>query len=832
MIVVADTEVFKYDWILVASGLDSDEYVVIHNDNDAVKTYINNLDEILCGFNMKGYDYYIIKAICLGADNLTVKSINDWIIKDNKPGWQHPFFDKQPFTFKMMDIMDDMQTGVSLKSIEAHLFMDIEETEVSFDLDRELTDEELALTIRYCKYDVDSTKKVVKLRKEYLDTKLLLAKEKGWEDSYALSLTNAKLTAAYLGAEKPLVPYHDEREYVYPDNLKTEIIPEEVIEFFDRMHDKTISDEELFGTALKIELNGCPVTLGYGGIHGALNNYIEEADEQRTIINEDVASYYPHLIINNGYYSRNITNPLEFNHVVETRMIAKKNGDKKKANAYKLIINTTFGASLDKYNNLYDALMGRSICVSGQLYLIELAVSLCEIPTLKLIQLNTDGIMVSVDTKYMPSVESICNEWQQRTGFELEADHIKKIIQKDVNNYLEIGTKGEQKTKGAYFKTGVSTAGAFSINNNHTIVVKAILDYFVKGISVSETIGNCNDIKEFQIIAKASGKYKGCFQYVKGQRVEVQRCNRVYATKDTRYSTLYKYKSDKEVAKISNLPAHCIVDNKNQLTVADIDKSYYIDLATKRINDFYGREGGLFDMPAKKSEETTNASLNVYQKFFKAKQLLLKKQLSKSGKNPSQRYTFFELADIVPAIEDVLGETELLAIFTFTSNTALLKIVNIDDSADSITFEAPMKDLSDLQYGTVAANVIQTYGAELTYMRRYLLLAAFNLIEQDQVDNEALPQEAPKPKTPATVKERATIVTNLTNVEGQADELQLKGLKVKCSELYQAANGNENIIRVLTQIADATKNFTECKKTDCEKYMMAVTNQLAELLPF
>lgn len=90
-------------------------------------------------------------------------------------------------------------------------------------------------------------------------------------------------------------------------------------------------------------------------------------------------------------------------------MKAKKAGDKKTANALKLVANTSYGAMLNgkngiSYNDLYDPLMGRSVCITGQLLLLELSMHLVvECPTLKIIQLNTDGSWFRNDTAYTVS---------------------------------------------------------------------------------------------------------------------------------------------------------------------------------------------------------------------------------------------------------------------------------------------------------------------------------------------------------------------------------------------------------------------------------------------
>ena len=334
--------------------------------------------------------------------------------------------------------------------------------------------------------------------------------------------------------------------------------------------------------------------------------------------NYDVVSYYPSQMVVNGYTSRNIPSPEIFETVYRDRIAAKKAGDKNKANALKLILNTTYGASLASTNPLYDPLMGRSICISGQLYLLELAQHLYrDIPGLRIVALNTDGILVEFDDSYYYEVTAILDEWQKRTGFELEEDKIKRLIQKDVNNYILVFESGKVKTKGSYVTYGMAPAGAFSINNNHTIVKKAVIEYFVNGTPVEDTILGCDNIFEFQIIAKAGGGYKSVYRVpadfeerkkrwqkehrtreipnprftwdcYDGPRSTVQRVNRVYAAMIPNMGTLVKVKPDGTVGKIGGLPESVVIDNKNGLSLCHINKQWYIDLAKKYISDYMG----------------------------------------------------------------------------------------------------------------------------------------------------------------------------------------------------------------------------------------------------
>ena len=584
---IFDCEVFAFDWLFVFKHKLTGEKTRIWNDNEAVKQFMAQ-EPLLAGFNNKHYDQFILRAVLSDYTPEEVKQVNDFIIVQGHEGWEHHGLRDSGIYFDQYDLMDDCQMGLSLKAIEAHLGMDIRETTVSFNIDRPLTEEEKAEVEFYCDHDVDATDELDDLRQGYLGNKLALGREKNIYPAKALYMTNAKLTAAFLDAEPK--PHYDEREYVYPSKLLRQYIPQEVFGFFDRLKDMSIPNEVVFKEKLEITVGDCPCTIAYGGIHGAIPCYKEEASETRSIRNKDVASYYPHQMTLNGYCSRNIPSPDVYAATIERRVKAKKSGDKATANALKLVLNTTYGAMLNKYNALYDPLMGRSVCISGQLQLLEMAEHLTqECPTLKIIQLNTDGIMVSLDNSDIPKYQEITQEWEQRTGFELEEDLIKMICQKDVNNYVEVPFEGEPKIKGGVLVRGIAPAGAFNINNNACVVARAVKDYLAYGVPVEKTIMECDRLLDFQLVAKAGSKYGDALHEVDGEMVVVQKVNRVYATSDHRYGTLYKmHLSTGNPVKIAGLPSKCVVDNDNHLTIDVVDRDWYIRLAKRYVRDFLG----------------------------------------------------------------------------------------------------------------------------------------------------------------------------------------------------------------------------------------------------
>ncbi|MDD6716945.1 MAG: hypothetical protein PUF49_11335 [Firmicutes bacterium] len=271
-IVTLDFECFAHDWLVVIKDHKTKTYTKIWNDNDAFKACLDD-DIIFVGFNIKHYDQFLMKAVCADFSPEEVKKVNDYIILGHNEGWTYEPLRDYRFYANIVDVMDDMQVGQSLKSIEGHLFMNIEETNVDFNISRALTAEEKELTEKYCTADVDATEKIFDLRKDYFTNKIKIGRLAGLDEVKAMGMTNAKLTAAMLKAKAK--PHDDERQYMYRDNLLKEYIPQEVFNFFNRMYDSSLSDDEVFkGDKLKLNIGDCAVVMGYGGIHGAIPNLI------------------------------------------------------------------------------------------------------------------------------------------------------------------------------------------------------------------------------------------------------------------------------------------------------------------------------------------------------------------------------------------------------------------------------------------------------------------------------------------------------------------------------------------------------------------------------
>lgn len=875
---IYDIEVFSDDWIVVfRRPEEGSPHIVIHNDAYHLREFLSQPDVVIGGFNNKHYDDWVILTMILGGSNVEVKRHNDFII-DGGNGWEFPFIQFQKKPFKSFDLRDDIaDKGLSLKAIEGNMYLPIVESSVSFDIDRPLTPDELDEVIKYCKNDVDATVALYNARDEYITSKKIVGKMYGVEESEALGLTNAKLSARVLNTKHET--RDDERDYHIPECLSPDLIPKQVLDFFLQIRDLSIPSTKLFGTGkqgskgmtldLWIETGGgrCPVTYAWGGVHGAKAAFTAEATSERLIVNYDVSSLYPNSMINFGYCSRSMEDPDAYKKLVETRLAAKKAGDTDKATALKLVVNTVYGAMLNQYNDLADRRAGRSVCITNQLAMTQLIVMLSRrCASIDFININTDGIMFFIDKTEDALSSKIVAEWCKITGFEMERDDFAKVIQKDVNNYIGIKVGGKMKTKGGF--VSLYKGGDFKTNSLQ-IIHKAIVEYLVKGTPPEETIRSETDIFKFQSIVKTGGTYEGSYHYINGERVEVQKVNRVYAVKNKSYGQIVKgkwitekRKKDKASGKmisepvdppiwqesvIPECPDHAFTDNENTLTIADLDLDYYIEMAKSRIDKYINLDRKVENKLSKIQEvitimasttknEATN--LNVYQRLAQARARFLDTPVKKSGVNRFAEFKYFELEDIVPPATAIFNDLGLLFFVSFEEGSAVGTLVNTDNPEETIVFKSPLVDLTVIDSKTGEAktpagmNSVQALGGSETYQRRYLYMAVLDIVEADSFDAgagkpdpETGKSAAPKKSNePASGPERQAAKKDLIDSDGEATETQIKAIKNGLKKLR--AKDADKYEDYVTQTVKRLK--AGLNKTEAEDLLIEIGNKVEE----
>lgn len=559
-----DFEVFKYDWLVVIIDLiNKKETIIVNNAEELKEYYETHVNDIWVGYNVRGYDQYILKGILCGFNP---KEINDYIIVKGLGGWS---FSSLLRNFPL-NIYDVMTSQHGLKQLEGFMGNNIKETGVPFDIDRKLTEEEIQETIKYCRHDVEQTIEVFFQRKEEFDAHIGLIKMFKLPLIY-IGRTKPQLSAIILDCNKR--DYDDEFDLQIAECIRIE----KYKEVYDFYHSK---DNMNYERELGINIAGVPHSFGWGGLHGAIDQYSGEG----YYLNVDVASFYPSLMIEYNFLSRNVSEPKKFKEIYDSRLKYKAEKNPLQA-PLKIVLNSTYGAMKDKYNNLYDPRQANNVCVNGQLMLLML-IEMLE-PYCDIIQTNTDGILVKLrEYSDYDLIDDLCYEWEQITKMKLEFDLFKKIYQKDVNNYILVDFEGNMKTKGLYVKK------LKALDYDLPIINKALVNYMVNGIPVEETINNCNELKEFQKIVKVSRKYKYGWY---GDKRMTDKTFRVFASKNQNDPFIGKQKDDgATIEKFANTPEHCYIDNddiNDKKVSKDLDKKWYIDLAKKRLEDFGAYSG-------------------------------------------------------------------------------------------------------------------------------------------------------------------------------------------------------------------------------------------------
>lgn len=595
IIIVYDFEVFKYDWLVC--WIDTEKRKMYKIVNDKVKFekfYEYYKDTMWVGYNSRNYDQWIAKAILCDFDPF---KMNDWIINKKKKGWQ---FSNLLHKFPIVNY-DTSVVFKGLKELEAFQGHSIRESNVPWDIDRKLTRQELQEVIEYCEHDVWETFNVFLETKDEYESHLGLVKEFDLDRS-AMSKTKAQISAMILGANKK--PHNDEFDIRLPDTLQMgqyQWIADWYLDW-----GKNVQDYKKM--KLETKINGVPHTFGIGGLHGSQDKYFGEG----YYIMADVASYYPAMIIEYDFMSRNVHDKSKYKKIRDERIIMKAKKDPRQY-PRKIVLNSTFGAMKDPYNHLYDPLQANNICIAGQLLLTDLLDKLdgkCE-----LIQSNTDGILIKLfKPEDRDEIIEICEEWSKRTRMDLEYDDIRKVIQRDVNNYIIVDANGKVKRKGGVVKE------LNPLDNNLPIVNEAIVKYFLTNTPVRDTIMSCNELIKFQFVKKVSSKYDFAFKEhdggldshtwkepvyrtknkqkyihhwetytIYGTKLH-EKVHRVFATTKKSQGGIYKKHKDKiKVDKMASTPDHCftINDDITELSIPPhLDREWYVAMAEDRISKF------------------------------------------------------------------------------------------------------------------------------------------------------------------------------------------------------------------------------------------------------
>ena len=129
--------------------------------------------------------------------------------------------------------------------------------------------------------------------------------------------------------------------------------------------------------------------------------------------------------------------------------------------------------------------------------------------------------------------------------------------------------------------------------------------------------------------------------------------------------------------------------------------------------------------------------MNVYEKLNAARLRFQNAGVKMSGRNSFANYSYFELSDILPVVNKAAAELGFTCVVRFGKEEATLDFVNTEKADERIVFTSPMSTAS-----LKGCHEVQNLGAVESYVRRYLYLTAFEIVESDALDATMNPQAA------------------------------------------------------------------------------------------
>lgn len=502
-------------------------YNNLHYDNPIINYIIEYEDKLM---------QYNIPTICSSIFNLS-KTITT-SSEDNIDAWKHWKYQIWFDTFDILTMLYSNKLRVGLKEIQVTMqYPNVQE--FVCDWTKPLPLEDFESMIDYNINDIESTSELLNRCKKDVDLRIAI------EDEYGVRVLNKDgvnigmkiLTQKYL--EKTGLTWQDIKDLRSPMSvipLKDVILP--FIKYdspilqrvLDDMKNQIVSPGRK-GYENKFVFNNLRYSVGVGGIHSVNSPEIIIPRDDEMLIDIDVASLYPSMLIEYEFYPKHLGKEfLEvYKQIKDERIEAKHNGDKVKNETLKLALNGLSGNLQNEHNFCYSPFAVMQIRINGQLLLLMLAEKLTQIGC-RIVQANTDGLFVLLKKDAYSKVNSICREWEQLTKLTLEEDRFKAMYQYAINDYFAITEDNKVKEKGMFITTIKLGKGL-----TPKIIPKAVISFFKDGIPVEDTIKNCTDIRDFLMSEKTGKQW-----HVEYMNEEQQRTNRFYASTNGGY--LWKWK--------------------------------------------------------------------------------------------------------------------------------------------------------------------------------------------------------------------------------------------------------------------------------------------------
>jgi len=489
----------------------------------------------IVGFNNRNYDDVLLWASLAGLTNEGLKNISDSIIVGKIPAYklEKEFGFKVGFTnsIDLQQVAPSAAAFCSLKHYGARMHV-AKLQDLPINPHKLISYEDSFILRNYCYNDLTVT--------GWLKSKLLkaidLRREMGMNYGADLrSLSDAQIAERVIAVEikattgqtptRPQIKAGTTFQFQNPDYLRfysadLQKLHNDILQtvFVVDDHGKVrVVKDYTWITATNlwsIKIGKSVYRLGIGGLHSSEQSKSHYSDEETLLIDRDVASYYPAIILNQGLYPQHIGRDFltVYKDIVDRRLLAKKLGDKSTANSLKIVANGSFGKLGSKWSVFYSPDLLIQVTITGQLSLLML-IEMLHWYGIPVVSANTDGIVIKCPKAKFETYNQVVAQWEAITSFVTEETEYKSLHSRDVNNYIAVTLKNDFKAKGSYVN-GLSMKEpdreSLMKNPNGTICSEAVMKFLAtcrdpNPVTIESTIKKCKDFSKFIFIRRVKG---------------------------------------------------------------------------------------------------------------------------------------------------------------------------------------------------------------------------------------------------------------------------------------------------------------------------------------
>lgn len=520
---IYDTEIFKNYFLAAFKHVKTGKIIKfetipekgIQFNNRKLSWILHNYTVV--GFNNIKFDDIIIWLAYDSQDTLKLKAcVNDLIFNGMRKQDLEKKYDFKCYPIKTIDLIEVAPLDGSLKLYMGRLHSKrIQEMPTNHEA--WLTFEEMEHTADYCINDLDGTEELMLFMKERLELRRAMSEKYG---ENLMSKSDAQMAEIVLTKEVKQLSGYWPKSPNFPEGFTFKYNAPAYLRYANPAMQKML--ETIKGIDFRIGETGrvtlpeelkTPVKigngiyrLGIGGLHSSEESTGYKANNSKRIIDRDVASYYPNIIVNLGLYPDNMGMYFleAYKAIIAERLEAKKKKIFATDKGLKIFINGASGKFSDPYSKMYDPRLTIAVTLTGQLTLLML-VDIMESQGIPVISANTDGIVMMPDADQYDKMNEWIAFWEKETNFITEETEYKYYNARDVNAYFATKMNGDVKVKGPYSEVGSQSGTQLDNNPQSLICSDAIKNFLGKDIPIEETIMNCKDITRFITLRNVKG---------------------------------------------------------------------------------------------------------------------------------------------------------------------------------------------------------------------------------------------------------------------------------------------------------------------------------------